>query len=355
MERIFITHIAPKDKILEYRVSSAACNFCYNLIGGGMFDKAYSILPAYIAGKKEFINNNGVEYIYSSLRSKSILRKFSPIIENFRIFRKIKNGSSVWLYNMSLLNIWLVLLLRWFKPSVKVNVIVLDFTPGEKHNNFFLKQINKCNGRILLANSPLFNKENSVVLPGITPLNDIDYPKVTEIKKEFLISGVLGENISMMSMLLDAFSMMPHLTLHITGVIDNDSKIKEYADKYPNIKYHGCVPYSDYLDILHNTPYLLSTRNPEFPENQCNFPSKIIEALLHNRIIVSTLHYEQLNGIKYFEVPSNTEGFIKAIEYIANLNENDLKSYANQSQLVKEMFNTNIWKNEICNIENVVK
>lgn len=353
--RYFITHIAPKDKILEYKVSSAACNFSYNLIGGGMFDKVYSILPANVCEKKDFTNNDGVEYIYSSLRWKGVLRKFAPIIENIRIFCQIKKGSSVWLYNMTMLNVWLVLLLRWFKPSVKVNVIVLDFTPGEKHNDYFLKQINKCFGRILLANSPLFNKENSAVLPGVTPLNDIDYPKVTEIKKEFLISGVLGENIAMMSMLLEAFSKMPHLTLHITGIISDDSKIKEYANKYPNIKYQGCVPYNEYLEILHSTPFLLSTRNPEFPENQCNFPSKIIEALLHNRIIVSTLHYEQLNGIKYFEVPANTGGFIKAIEQIANLGEIELKSYANQSQLVKKKFNTTVWTNTISDIENKVK
>ena len=353
--RYFITHIAPKDKILEYKVSSAACNFCYNLMSGGMFDKVYSILPAYVVGNKEFNNTEGVEYIYSTFRSKGILRKFAPIMENFSIFRKIEKGSTVWLYNMTMLNVWLVLLLRWFKPSVKVNVIVLDFTPGEKHNKFFLKQINKCHGRILLANSPLFNKNNSVVLPGVTPENNLDYPKIVCIKKEFLISGVLGENISMMSMLLEAFGKMPHLTLHITGVIDDDSKIKEAAGKYKNIIYHGCVPYNKYLDILHSTPFQLSTRNPEFPENQCNFPSKIIEALLHNRIIVSTLHYEQLNGVKYFEVPANTHGFIKAIEHIANLGDKEVECYANQSLLVKELFSTKIWKKSIHDIETNLK
>ena len=349
--RYFITHIAPKDKILEYKVSSAACNFSYNLMSGGMFDKVYSILPVYVAGKKEFNNAEGVEYIYSTFRSNGILRKFAPIMENFSIFRKIEKGSSVWLYNMSLLNVWLVLVLRWFKPSVKVNVIVLDFTPGEKLYKFFLKQINKCHGRILLANSPLFNKNNSVVLPGVTPEDNINYPKVTEIKKEFLISGVLGENISMMSMLLEAFSKMSEYTLHITGMTDNDAVIKEYASKYKNIIYHGCVPYNEYLDILHSTPFLLSTRNPEYPENQCNFPSKIIEALLHNRIIVSTLHYDQLNGVKYFEVPANTHGFIKAIEHIANLDNKEVEYCANQSYLVKEMFNTNVWYKTISKIE----
>lgn len=352
MKRIFLTHIAPKSKILEYKVSSAACNFSYNLMSNGMFDKVFSILPANVSGKKDFTNNEGVEYIYSSLRSKGILRKFAPIIENYRLFRKIENGSSVWLYNMSMINIWLVLLLRMFKPSVKVNIIVLDFTPGAKHNDYFLKQINKCHGRILLANSPLFNKENSVILPGVTPNNNIEYPMIQEVKKEFLISGVLGENIAMLSMLLEAFSRMPHLTLHITGIIEDDTTVKEYASKYPNIKYHGCVSYDEYLTILHNTPFLLSTRNPAYPENQCNFPSKIIEALLHNRIIVSTLHYEQLNGIRYFEVPANCDGFIKEIEKISRSKNNELMLYANQSALVKEKFSTEIWNNKMQIIEN---
>lgn len=356
MKRIFITHIAPKDKILEYKVSSAACNFCYNLISGVSFDDVYSILPSYVNGKKEFPNKDGVTYIYSSWRwAGSLFRKFAPIIENLTIFRRIKRNSSVWLYNMTMLNIWLVLLLRWLKPSVKINIIVLDFTPGAKNNNFFLKQINKCHGRILLANSPLFNKDNSVILPGVTPNSNINYPTITEIKKEFLISGVLSENISMLTMLLESFSKMPHLTLHITGTIDNDTIIKEYSSKYENIKYHGCVPYNEYLNILHDTPFLLSTRNPEFPENQCNFPSKIIEALLHNRIIISTLHYEQLNGIDYFEVPSNKIGFIKEIESIVSSPSSKLLKYANQSVLVKEMFNTGVWNKKMKEIESYEK
>lgn len=354
--RYFITHIAPKEKILEYKVSSAACNFCYNLISGKGFDKIFSILPSNVKGIKDFTKESDVEYIYSSLRWKGpILSKFALIFENFSLFRKIESDSSIWLYNLAKINLWLVILLHIFKPSVKINVIVLDFTPGNKYSKLFLKYINKCHGRILLANSPLFNKDNSVILPGVTPNSDIDYPTITEIKKEFLISGVLSENISMLTMLLESFSKMPHLTLHITGTIDNDATIKEYSSKYENIKYHGCVPYNEYLNILHDTPFLLSTRNPEFPENQCNFPSKIIEALLHNRIIISTLHYEQLNGINYFEVPSDKKGFIKEIESIASSPSSKLLEYANQSVLVKEMFNTGVWNNKMKEIESYEK
>lgn len=348
--RYFLTHISPKEKILEYRISSAACNFSYNLTGGGVFDRVYSILPLYVHGKKEFPMGGEVEFLYSSWR-RGVLRKLAPIKENISLFRKIERGSSVWLYNMTMLNVWLVLLLRFFKPSVKINVIVLDFTPGEKYNNFFLRQINKCHGRILLANSPLFKKENAVVLPGVTPKDGVAYPVVEEIKKEFLISGVLSENIAMLSMLLSAFSKLPDCTLHITGIIKNDSLVKEYSKKYLNIQYHGCVSYGEYLAILHCTPFLLSTRNPAFPENQCNFPSKIIEALLHNRIVVSTLHYDQLGDIRYLEVPSEETAFVDAIRQIANKSGCELLSYANQSEKVRQMFSVEVWEKVMRNIE----
>ena len=144
---------------------------------------------------------------------------------------------------------------------------------------------------------------------------------------------------------------MPDCTLHVTGMIENDAWIKDYADKYPNIRYHGCVPYDEYLEILHSTPFLLSTRNPAFPENQCNFPSKIIEALLHNRIVVSTLHYDQLGGIRYLEVPSEETAFIDAIKQIVQKPGNELLFYANQSGEVKRMFSVEVWNRVMSELE----
>lgn len=355
MKRYFLTHISPEDKILEYKVSAAACNFSYNLISGGCFDKVYSILPAYVQGEKDFSDTTEIEYVYSSWRwSNTLLRRLAPIKENVSLFKKIEKNSSIWLYNMTMLNVWLVLLLRLFRPSIQVNIIVLDFTPGEKLNNIFLLLINKCHSRILLANSPLFKKENSVVLPGVTPMVDEKYPVVTNVKNNFLISGVLSENISMLPMLLSAFSKMPKCMLHVTGMIDDDTLVKEYVEKHPNIIYHGRLPFNEYLELLHDTPFLLSTRNPAFPENQCNFPSKIIEALLHNRIVVSTLHYEQLDGIKYIEVPSEEDGFVQAIEKIAQITDEELLTYANQSEEVKKMFSVDVWNQNIKHLERSV-
>ena len=352
MSRVFITHILPQHLISKYKLSFAACNFSYNLISGGGFDKVYSIMPLFVSGKMEAFGDPDNGLIYSRLRHYGPFRKIAPLFENFTLFSKISKNDSVWYYNCTILNAFLIVLLHLFKPSVKQNIILLDYTPCDKMiDRFFLWLSNHMHGMIKLADSPLFTVKNSVCLPGVVPDDGKEYPKVQNVKKEFLISGALGDNISMLSMLLDAFTQMPDLTLHITGKAPDAKKVEEYASKYKNIIYHGMVEYDEYLRILHTTPFLLSTRDPRYPENQCNFPSKVIEALLHNRIIISTIHYSQLDGIKYFEVGANIEDFIKDIQAISRTAGEVLIQYANQSSIVKERFNVRVWNEWMKKIE----
>lgn len=347
--RVFVTHILPRDKALKYNLSIAACNFSFNLIEAGAFDKIYSIMPSFVRGSLDDVSMEGL--IYSSLR-KGWLHRVAFIIENLMLFRKIPYGASVWFYNVSILVIPLIVLLKLLKPSVQLYVIILDFTPKNNLISLLaLRLINRMDGMIRLVKSPLFTCKNSICLPGVVPVSQQIYPCITHINKDFLVSGVLSEHISMLSMLLKAFSQMPDLTLHITGLAPNMDLLNEYTSKYKNIVYHGMVSYEEYLSILHNVSFLLSMRNPDFPENQCNFPSKIIEALLHNRIIISSLHYEQLGDIHYFEVSNDEQHFISDINRIINMPQDELLFYSNQSELVKLMFNTEVWINSISKLE----
>ena len=350
--RIFVTHILPERLVAKYHLSFAACNFSRNLISGGGFDKVYSIMPLFVSGRMEAFEDPDNELVYSRLRHYSSLRKIVPLCENITLFHRISKNDSVWYYNCTVLNAFLIILLHVFKPSVKQNIILLDYTPCDKLiDRFFLWLSNHMHGMIKLADSPLFTVRKSVCLPGVVPDDGIDYPEVENVTKAFLISGALGDNISMLSMLLDAFSQMPELTLHITGKAPDVEKVKEYASKCKNIIYHGIVEYDEYLRILHAVPFLLSTRDPRYPENQCNFPSKVIEALLHNRMIISTIHYPQLDGIKYFEVDSDIAGFIKDIQTISKTADADLMQYANQSEIVREKFNVRVWNTWMKKIE----
>ena len=254
---------------------------------------------------------------------------------------------------MNMINGYLFLLLKLLKRSVKLNVIVLDFTPPTRwyqQNSFFLKLINRADSIISLSTSDLFTVRNVALLPGVVPANTMNYPVITQPKKEFLLSGVISNAIAMTPVVLRAFAAMPYATLHITGkIIEGEELILEYAQKYENIIYHGSLSFAAYLDLLHRVTFQLSTRNPEFPENQCNFPSKIIEALLHNRIIVSTIGYPQLEGINYIQIDAND--LENRLNCICKMEKNQLLSYANESNKVKKMFSTDVWDNTMNKLE----
>lgn len=352
--RIFVTHISPKDKIIEYGISLSASNFNHNLIEGHCFDKVYSIYPGFTKGKLDKLDDETFEAVYSSWRWKGKLRqRLARFIEQYRLFRKIPQNSKVWYYNLSTLNILLVILIKFFKPNTQQNIIILDFTPGLPFNKYVLPLINKLHGRISLSTYSKFNQQNLVCMPGVVPLQNNSHFHITAVKREFLLSGALKENIAMHSMVLEAFAEMPELTLHISGVlIDHKEKTESYSQKYPNIHFHGKMPYDAFKKLLSNVPFSLNTRKPIAPENMCNFPSKVIEALLYNRIVISTIHYPQLGGIDYFEVAAEKEQFKQEIRRIAAMEDTKLLQYANQEQKVIERFNTGKWNEIMSKIEN---
>lgn len=353
MNRIFITHILPLDECCNFpKMSVAACNFCWNLLGGGAFDEVYSLLPS---------NPEGVDYplfkfnktIVSSLRKKhGIARKIAPLVEQWNVFKKIPRGSSVWFYNLTVLSILLYILLRLFKRRCKCYIIVLDYDPSNRFDKIALPLINRAHGLITLSSSSLLTNRNSIIMPGVVPLSDNDYPVIPHIQKNFLLSGVLNEKISMISKVIEIFSKMPECNLQITGFFDDDDYIRRKIDGCRNIQYHGKVDKDTFFSILHSTTFVLSTRDPKYPENQCNFPSKVIEALLHNRIVISTIEYPQLKDINYLLVSSDQDKLKSDILNYISQNEDVLLQYANQSPKMIALFNANKWTESISQIEN---
>ncbi len=352
--RIFQTFVLPDELVAKYKLSFAAANFSRNLISGGGFDKTYSLMPVNVRGKANLFSEDGYEVVYSSWRKIPVLNKLAIFKEQISIFGKVHGGDSIWMYNLNVINALLFILLKLFKPSVKVNVIVLDFTPArswKEQNYWYLKLINKADGSIYLAHSKLFTCRNSEVLPGVVPVSAGKEPLIEQPNKIFLLSGVLLEEISQISKVLEAFSQLSECELHITGKTNNEQQIKEYADKCSNIYWHGSVSSDDYLNLMHKCTFVLSTRNPESPENQCNFPSKVIESLLHNRIIISTIEYKQLEGVKYFYCTSQMPCLIDNIREIASMPQQVLMKYANQGKKMTEMFNTMVWNETMNKIE----
>ena len=110
--RIFQTFVLPDELVIRHRLSFAAANFSRNLISGGGFDKVYSLIPVNVRGELGIVTESGYEVIYSGWRKKCrILAKVAIFAEQWKMFRQIHNGDSVWFYNMNMINGYLFLLL----------------------------------------------------------------------------------------------------------------------------------------------------------------------------------------------------------------------------------------------------
>lgn len=358
--RIFQTFLLPDELVAKYKLSFAAANFSRNLMRGGGFDKVYSLMPLTVRGELPQITEDGYEVVYSNWRKKGrVFAKLAIFHEQWKVFKQIQRGDSLWFYNLNIINALLFILIKLFKSSVKLNIIMLDYTPARswrEQNYWYLKLINRADGIICLADSSLFGIKNTALLPGVVPPAHKEFPKIDNLNKEFLLSGVISPVIASTPMVLEAFSQMPECILRITGnVLEGEDMIKVYAAKYPNIRYHGSVSFKNYLDIMHRVTFLLSTRDESYPENQFNFPSKIIESLLHNRIVMSTIAYKQLDEIKYFKVDSNCDAFKRQVSEICSKPNEVLMQYANQGALVTKMFSTEVWNKTMTDIENYNK
>jgi len=354
--RIFIGHMAPDGEENNLKVSIAASHFSNNLLKGGFFDRAYSILPPFVKGRrsKSELQSEHFSTTYSLLRRlPGRLTLIAPVWEQIRLFFSIPRRSHVWLYNVTMLNYILVRLLEWFKPSVRVYPIVLDFTPGQPHGESILKMINRCAGRISLTNYEGISKRNFACLPGVVPpASGIIQEKKPEARRVFLLSGQLSDNIAMLPTVIKAFRRVPEAELHITGKVSDTDGIKDMIGDAGNIIYHGMISNEEYSRLLNETiMFQLSTRNPSYPENMCNFPSKIIEALLNNLAVVSTIHYPQIEGIKYFHVGSTEDGIVEGLRQILSMPDSELKNYLNQADKVRHRFSTSVWNETMTSIE----
>ena len=105
----------------------------------------------------------------------------------------------------------------------------------------------------------------------------------------YMYAGIL-EPVTGVDMLLKAFSRInnPTIRLKISGKGSMVKLVQEAAKQDDRITYLGCVPYEEYLCNLKQADVLVNPRNMDLPENENNFPSKIMEYLATGKPIIST-------------------------------------------------------------------
>jgi len=107
--------------------------------------------------------------------------------------------------------------------------------------------------------------------------------------KVFLYSGLLS-TVTGVDKLLEMMGKIknPNVNLWISGKGDLETEVMAAAKADSRIKNLGHLPYEDYVKTLGEADALLNPRNMELPENQNNFPSKIMDYLASGKTIIST-------------------------------------------------------------------
>lgn len=128
-------------------------------------------------------------------------------------------------------------------------------------------------------------------------------PREMDKVVRFMYSGLLSK-VTGVDLLLEAISKVPdhNIELWISGKGELESEVRTSSAKDARIKYLGHMEYSEYMKCLQEADVLINPRNMLLPENQNNFPSKIMEYLAVGKPILSSkfVGWEKFQNEIYF-------------------------------------------------------
>ena len=349
-KRFLICSVVPKELVSYIHASQAANNFCYNLIDNIKFDEVHSIWPPSYQ-TKEYIKDINIKYYINKSSNNKYKVFYKFIVNNILLAIRTHKATHIWFYNLCNVNVIAYLIIKYILRK-KVYIILADHTPSKKKisiQHFFEYLINKSDGILKLSSrSDIYHKSmNEINLAGIIPNNKISniVNPLNAIPK-FLFSGTLSP-ITGFDMVLEVFKNIPEVDLYISGPGIMPLQYKDYN----NIHFLGMLKYQDYIELFSKIDICLNFRNPNLPENNNNFPSKVLEYFSKNKVVMSTIDYPELADFKYIKVPFNKEDIINKVNYILS-NRIDLKYYQDNRQALKNNFSEIKWKEAINNIEN---
>lgn len=302
MKKIFIGTIVPQSIIDKAeRISFASINYQTKVLKASHFDEVYNILPLNLdrISKKIFFED-GKYYLHNKYFNSRLLKL---LLDQILIFRKIEEKSKVFFYNVTIQNFLLIRLLILFKKC-ECYAIVADFE--DERNYFGLRKIvqkninrtfNKLSGAIILS-SNIQISTRTIVLEGIvdSEMNQLSQNKIEE--NSIIFSGSIGYTTGI-HIAVAAMNFLPDYKLYISGPLfdldSNNLKRLINGNVHNNVYYMGILDNEKYLELLSICNYALNLRDPHKLEHQHNFPSKILEYLMYNKNVISTLNYSAVS------------------------------------------------------------
>lgn len=213
---------------------------------------------------------------------------------------------------------WLNLAGAAKRRGVKSIVILADYSGVESYQSFarkvyawlMLKELQRFDlvvglseniGQKLKKNQKFICMEGGIDLSAYEDCKPL--PVLKNGKIRIMYAGVLNE-VTGVDLFLRAAKKIknPKAEFIITGRGEWQDRILEAAKKDSRIHFYGSLEYPEYLEKLKSSHILVNPRNMKLPENQNNFPSKIMEYLAVGRVIVSTKYagWKKFDKTAYF-------------------------------------------------------
>lgn len=163
----------------------------------------------------------------------------------------------------------------------------------------------------------------------------------------FMYSGLLNK-VTGVDILLQAVREMKGrgFELWISGKGDLEQQVIDASNSDERICYLGHMEYDEYIETLKKADVLINPRNMDLPENQNNFPSKIMDYLATGKAILSSkfvgwekfseniVFYDDTNSLRQ-EMGKYIDGqYVKNAVYDKN----------------RHMANTYLWKKQLKSI-----
>lgn len=338
--------------------SQAAADFCFALINGKCFDHTLSMVPISITPDiRKMCSHPLIDFIQIRIVPQiKILRFLNMLSEAMIVIVKSLPYRRIWFYNITNANVLPALVLKYLFFR-KVYVLLADYTPPSRR--FSMASITgfairKSDGIISLSGRSTISHRRWDVLAGVIPEARVK-KTVTEYPAErnFLFSGLL-EKFKGVNMALEVFSRIPEAQLFISGRGHEEEICKKYAQKFPNIHYLGFLSKKEYDELFSKITFCLNFRDPSYPENLNNFPSKILEYLLYGKAVISTIRYPELGSIFYLlEEKYDPDTLIALIRYCMQMPQTDLMRYTSHSDSLK-VFSEHSWQKLFAKIEGVL-
>lgn len=290
--------------------SPAAGKFVRNLENALIKNDREVIGFAYITNsivkEKEYMlhdNNIPARYhIYEATNKLAFFKFQNELVEH------VDKDTIVILYNMGYPYFSLIDKVK--RKGGSACVLIADYSeisemqswPRKVHAWMCQREFRKYDNAIVLAHNleKKLNKNcRTLFVPGGIDLEKFRLMRAPDKRDKliYMYAGLLS-TVTGVDILLKAIELCKNndIEFWFSGKGDLEKQVKESAKRDSRVKYLGFLSEAEYFPTLEKVNVFINPRNMQLPQNQNNFPSKVLEYLATGRVVIST----KFSEYKYF-------------------------------------------------------